>query len=226
MLVVVGGRCTWPARACGPQDSELAIAAGVNLLLSPAVFRGFDQAGALSPTGQCRAFDAAADGFVRGEGAGVVVLKRLTDAVRDGDRVLAVICGSAVNQDGRSNGLMAPNPAAQMAVLRAAYANAGDRAQQVDYVETHGTGTLLGDPIEARALGTVLGRGRAEDSPLLIGAVKTNIGHIEAAAGIAGFIKAVLAVQRGQIPPNLRFESPNPHIPFDDMRMKVVDRPD
>ncbi|BBX97573.1 type I polyketide synthase [Mycobacterium lacus] len=205
------------------QDSQLAIAAGVNLLLSPGVFRGFDQVGALSPTGRCRAFDAAADGFVRGEGAGVVVLKRLTDAQRDGDRVLAVICGSAVNQDGRSNGLMAPNPAAQMAVLRAAYANAGMQPNEVDYVETHGTGTLLGDPIEARALGTVLGRGRPEDSPLLIGAIKTNLGHTEAAAGIAGFIKTVLAVQRGEIPPNQRFESPNPHIPFADLRMKVVD---
>ena len=147
------------------QDSQLAIAAGVNVLLTPTVFRGFDHAGALSPTGRCRAFDAAADGFVRGEGAGVVVLKRLTDAQRDGDRVLAVICGSAVNQDGRSNGLMAPNPAAQMAVLRAAYTNAGMQPNEVDYVETHGTGTLLGDPIEARALGTVLGRGRPQDSP-------------------------------------------------------------
>ncbi|WP_205877194.1 type I polyketide synthase [Mycobacterium camsae] len=205
------------------QDSQLAIAAGVNLLLSPAVFRGFDQVGALSPTGHCRAFDAAADGFVRGEGAGVVVLKRLTDAQRDGDRVLAVICGSAVNQDGRSNGLMAPNPAAQMAVLRAAYASAGMQPTEVDYVEAHGTGTLLGDPIEARALGTVLGRGRPVDAPLLLGAVKTNLGHTEAAAGIAGFIKTVLAVQRGQIPPNHRFESPNPHIPFADLRMKVVD---
>ena len=204
------------------QDSHLAIAAGVNLLLSPAVFRGFDQVGALSPTGHCRAFDAAADGFVRGEGAGVVVLKRLTDAQRDGDRVLAVICGSAINQDGRSNGLMAPNPAAQMAVLRAAYTNAGMQPSEVDYVEAHGTGTLLGDPIEARALGTVLGRGRPEDSPLLIGAIKTNLGHTEAAAGIAGFIKTVLAVQRGQIPPNQRYESPNPHIPFADLRMKVV----
>ncbi len=205
------------------QDSHLAIAAGVNLLLSPAVFRGFDQVGALSPTGRCRAFDAAADGFVRGEGAGVVVLKRLTDAQRDGDRVLAVVCGSAVNQDGRSNGLMAPNPAAQMAVLRAAYTNAAMQPTEVDYVETHGTGTLLGDPIEARALGAVLGRGRAEDSPLLIGAVKTNIGHTEAAAGIAGFIKTVMALQRGEIPPNQGFRSPNPHIAFGDLRMKVVD---
>jgi acyl transferase domain-containing protein/acyl carrier protein len=203
-------------------DSELAIAAGVNLLVSPGIFRGFDQAGALSTTGRCHAFDAAADGFVRGEGCGVVVLKRLGDALRDGNRVLAVVRGSALNQDGRSNGLMAPNPAAQTAVLRAAYANAGVPPHEVDYVETHGTGTFLGDPIEARALGTVLGRGRPENSPLLIGAIKSNLGHLEAAAGIAGLIKAVLAVQRGHIPPNMGFEAPNPHIPFEQMRLKVV----
>jgi phthiocerol/phenolphthiocerol synthesis type-I polyketide synthase B len=203
-------------------DSDVALAAGVNLLLSPAIFRAFDQTGALSPTGACHAFDADADGFVRGEGCGVVVLKRLSDAVRDGDRLLAVVRGSAVNQDGRSNGLLAPNPAAQMAVLRAAYANAGVSPQEVDYVETHGTGTLLGDPIEARALGTVLGRGRAEQSPLLIGTVKSNLGHLEAAAGVAGLIKAVLAVQRASIPGNLHFHTPNPHIPFDQLRLKVV----
>jgi phthiocerol/phenolphthiocerol synthesis type-I polyketide synthase B len=205
------------------QDSHVAVAAGVNLLLSPAVFHGFDEAGALSRTGVCHAFDADADGFVRGEGCGVVVLKRLSDAIRDGDRVLAVVRGSAVNQDGRSNGLMAPNPSAQMAVLRAAYANADVAPQEVDYVETHGTGTLLGDPIEARALGTVLGRGRPEQAPLLIGAIKSNLGHLEGAAGIAGFIKAVLAVQRGTIPGNLNFRTPNPHIPFDQIRLKVVD---
>jgi phthiocerol/phenolphthiocerol synthesis type-I polyketide synthase B len=203
-------------------ECDLALAAGVNLLLSPAIFRGFDEAQALSPTGQCHSFDAAADGFVRGEGCGVVVLKRLTDALRDGDRVLAVVRGSAVNQDGRSNGLMAPNPAAQVAVLRAAYANAGIAPSDVDYVEAHGTGTLLGDPIEARALGTVLGRGRPADSPVLVGAVKSNLGHLEAAAGIAGFIKTVLALQRGHIPSNLGFNTPNPHIPFDELRLKVV----
>jgi phthiocerol/phenolphthiocerol synthesis type-I polyketide synthase B len=203
-------------------DSNLAIVAGVNLLLSPAVFHGFDQAGALSPTGRCHAFDAAADGFVRGEGCGVVVLKRLPDALRDGDRVLAVLRGSAINQDGRSNGLMAPNPAAQMAVLRAAVANAGIQPHEIDYVEAHGTGTFLGDPIEARALGSVLGRGRPEDSPLLLGAVKSNLGHLEAAAGIAGLIKAVMALQRGHVPANVGFETPNPHIPFDDLRLKVV----
>ena len=206
-------------------DANLAIAAGVNLLLSPAVTRSFDQAEAMSPTGRCHAFDAAADGFVRGEGCGVTVLKRLTDALRDGDRVLAVIRGSAVNQDGRSNGLMAPNPAAQMAVLRAAYANAGVEPREVDYVEAHGTGTLLGDPIEARALGTVLGRARPPSAALLIGAVKSNLGHLEAAAGIAGFIKAVLAVGRGHIPANLYFENPNPHIPFENLRLKVVAEP-
>ena len=152
----------------------------------------------------------------------MAVLKRLSDALRDGDRVLAVVRGSAVNQDGRSNGLMAPNPAAQMAVLRAAYANAGVEPREVDYVEAHGTGTLLGDPIEARALGTVLGRGRPADSPLLIGAVKSNLGHLEAAAGVAGFLKAVLALQRGRIPANLGFQTPNPHIPFENLRLKVV----
>lgn len=204
------------------QDCDVAIAGGVNLLLSPAVFRGFDQSGALSKTGACHSFDADADGFVRGEGCGVVVLKRLSDALRDGNRPLAVIRGSAVNQDGRSNGLLAPNPAAQMAVLRSAYANAGVPPQEVDYIEAHGTGTLLGDPIEARALGTVLGRGRAQDAPLLIGALKTNVGHLEAAAGISGFIKTVLAVERGTIPGNLHFQHPNPHIPFDQLRLKVV----
>jgi phthiocerol/phenolphthiocerol synthesis type-I polyketide synthase B len=206
-------------------QSELAIAAGVNLLLSPAVTGSLDAAGAMSPTGACHAFDAAADGFVRGEGCGVAVLKRLSDALRDGDRVLAVVRGSAVNQDGRSNGLMAPNPAAQAAVLRAACTDAGVAPSEVDYVEAHGTGTLLGDPIEARALGTVYGRGRQPNAPLLAGSVKTNLGHLEAAAGIVGLIKTTAALQRGTIPANLHFESPNPHIPFEELRLKVVDEP-
>lgn len=203
-------------------ECETAIVGGVNLLMSPAVFRGFDQSGALSTTGACHAFDADADGFVRGEGCGVVVLKRLSDARQDGDRVLAVVRGTAINQDGHSNGLLAPNPAAQMAVLRSAYADAGLAPQEVDYVETHGTGTLLGDPIEAKALGTVLGRGRSPQAPLLLGAAKSNLGHLEAAAGMVGFIKTVLAVQRGQIPKNLHFNTPNPHITFEQMRLKVV----
>jgi len=205
-------------------QSDLAIAAGVNLILSPVVTRSFDAAEAMSPTGACHAFDASADGFVRGEGCGVAVLKRLSDATRDGDRVLAVVRGSAVNQDGRSNGLMAPNPAAQAAVLRAACADAGIAPAEVDYVEAHGTGTLLGDPIEARALGAVYGRGRPLEAPLLAGAVKTNLGHLEAAAGIVGLIKTTLAVQHGVIPANLHFEKPNSHIPFDDLRLKIVDK--
>ncbi len=206
-------------------ESNVVIAGGVNLVLSPVVTRSFDQAQAMSPTGQCHAFDADADGFVRGEGCGAVVLKRLTDAVRDGDPVLAVVRGSAVNQDGRSNGLMAPNPAAQLAVLRAAYANAGVEPRQVDYVEANATGTLLGDPIEARALGTVVGGARPQSAPLLIGSVKPSLGHLDAAAGIAGLIKAVLAVQRGHIPANLNFRTPNPHIPFEELGLRVVDCP-
>ncbi len=203
-------------------ESDMALAAGVNVLLSPAPTRSFDVAEAMSASGQCHSFDAAADGFVRSEGAGVVVLKRLSDALRDGDRVLAVVRGSAVNQDGRSNGLMAPNPAAQMEVLRAAYADADVDMREVDYIEAHGTGTLLGDPIEARALGTVLGRGRPADDPLLIGSVKSNLGHMEAAAGVAGLAKAVLALQRGSIPATAGYRNPNPHIPFENLRLKVV----
>ena len=203
-------------------ESDVALAAGVNVLLTPAPTRSFDVAQAMSRSGGCHSFDASADGFVRSEGAGVVVLKRLGDALRDGDRVLAVVRGSAVNQDGRSNGLMAPNPAAQMAVLRAAYADAGVDARDVGYVEAHGTGTLLGDPIEARALGTVLGKGRPADEPLLIGSVKSNLGHMEAAAGVAGLAKTVLALSRGAIPATVGYANPNPHIPFDSLGLKVV----
>ncbi|MFM9034351.1 MAG: SDR family NAD(P)-dependent oxidoreductase [Mycobacterium sp.] len=206
-------------------ESDVALAGGVNVLLTPAPTRSFDVAEVMSRSGECHAFDAAADGFVRSEGAAVVVLKRLGDALRDGDRVLAVLRGSAVNQDGRSNGLMAPNPAAQMAVLRSAYADAGVDPREVGYVEAHGTGTLLGDPIEAKALGTVLGRGRQADQPLLIGSIKSNLGHLEAAAGIAGLVKAVLAVDRGTVPPNRGYRNPNPHIPFEKLRLKVVAEP-
>ncbi|MFN8071324.1 MAG: type I polyketide synthase [Mycobacterium sp.] len=203
-------------------ESDTALAAGVNVVLTPAPTRSFDVAEAMSRSGGCHSFDASADGFVRSEGAGVVVLKRLSDALRDGDRVLAVIRGSAVNQDGRSNGLMAPNPASQMGVLRAAYADAGVDMREVDYIEAHGTGTLLGDPIEARALGTVLGRGRPVEDPLLIGSVKSNFGHMEAAAGVAGLAKAVLALNHGQIPATVGYQIPNPHIDFDSLRLKVV----
>ena len=154
-------------------------------------------------------FDAGADGFVRGEGAGVVVLKRLADAVRDGDRVLAVVRGSAVNQDGRSNGLTAPNVLAQRDVITDALRAGGVAPDTVNYVEAHGTGTVLGDPIEFEALAATYGRG---DAPCALGAVKTNLGHLEAAAGVAGFIKAALVLERGQIPPNLHFSRWNPAI--------------
>ncbi|GAB7105957.1 hypothetical protein JCM4814A_42710 [Streptomyces phaeofaciens JCM 4814] len=206
-------------------ECDTALAAGVNLLLSAAVTASLEQAGLLAADGRCKAFDAAADGITRGEGCGVVVLKRLADARRDGDRVLAVIRGTAVNQDGRSAGLMAPNPAAQEALLRDALRDARIDAADIDYVEAHGTGTLLGDPIEATALGAVVGRVRQPDRPLLIGSVKTNLGHLEGAAGIIGLIKTALALHHGRIPVSLHFRSPNPHIDFTELGLRVVSEP-
>ncbi|SDM31339.1 type I polyketide synthase [Allokutzneria albata] len=205
-------------------ESTLALAGGVNLLLGPGVTANFARMGILSPSGRCAAFDADADGIVRGEGAGVVVLKLLSDAVRDRDRVLAVIRGSAVNQDGRSNGLTAPNPQAQQDLVRAACVDAGVSPAQVDYVEAHGTGTPLGDPIEAKALGAVYGAGRCADRPLLLGSVKTNLGHLEAAAGVAGLIKVVLALRNKTIPASLHHRRPNPHIPFAELGLAVTAR--
>jgi acyl transferase domain-containing protein/acyl carrier protein len=202
-------------------ESTLAVAGGVNLILSPAIAINFTKAGAMAPDGRCKAFDARANGYVRSEGAGVVVLKPLSKALADGDPIYAVIRGSAVNQDGRSNGLMAPNPLAQQAVLREAYRQAGVSPGDVQYVEAHGTGTLLGDPIEANALGAVLGVGRPPERPCALGSVKTNVGHLEAAAGVAGLIKVALALHHREIPPSLHFEEPNPHIPFDDLPLRV-----
>ncbi|MDH6456082.1 phthiocerol/phenolphthiocerol synthesis type-I polyketide synthase A [Streptomyces sp. SAI-119] len=184
-------------------ESDTAIAAGVNVLLSPTVTMAFRRAGALAPDGRCKPFSPHADGIGRGEGCAAVLLKRLSDAEQDGDRVLAVIRATAVNSDGRSNGLLAPNPAAQQALLADAYARAGLTPAQVDYVEAHGTGTPLGDPIEAGALGAVLGAGRDPDQPLLLGSVKSNLGHLESAAGIAGLVKTVLALHHDVIPPSL-----------------------
>ncbi|HTY29554.1 MAG TPA: type I polyketide synthase, partial [Mycobacterium sp.] len=201
------------------RESDLFLAGGVQLSLSPYSGIALSKWSALSPQGRCKTFDAGADGFVRGEGCGVVVLKRLADAVRDGDRVLAVVRGSAVNQDGRSNGLTAPNVLAQREVITDALRAADVAPDTVDFVEAHGTGTVLGDPIEFEALAATYGRG---DAPCALGSVKTNIGHLEAAAGVAGFIKTVLAVQRGVIPPNQHFETPNPHIPFQQLCLKVV----
>jgi myxalamid-type polyketide synthase MxaE and MxaD len=202
-------------------ESTLALAGGVNLILSPAITINFSKAGAMAPDGRCKAFDARANGYVRSEGAGVVVLKPLSRALADRDRIYAVIRGSAVNQDGRSNGLMAPNPLAQEAVIREAYRQAAVSTGDVHYVEAHGTGTFLGDPIEAKALGAVLARDRLPERPCLLGSVKTNLGHLEAAAGIAGLIKVALALQNRKIPPSLHFKEPNPHIPFDQLCLRV-----
>jgi 3-oxoacyl-(acyl-carrier-protein) synthase/SAM-dependent methyltransferase len=191
-----------------------ALAGGVGLLLSLENYVSLSKARMMAPDGRCKTFDAAADGFVRSEGCGIVVLKRLNAAISDGDRILAVIRGSACNQDGRSNGITAPNGPAQQAVLRAALNNARVAARDVSFIETHGTGTILGDPIEVESLAAVFGEGRDRDAPLLLGSVKSNMGHLEAAAGVAGLIKAVLAMHHGAIPPNLHFNEPNPHIPW------------
>ena len=173
------------------RECDLALAGGVNVILAPDAHVAFSKARMLAPDGRCKTFDAAADGYGRGEGAAVVVLRRLSDARARGDRVLAVIRGSAVNQDGRSGGLTAPNGPAQEAVIRAALANAGLSPPQIDYVEAHGTGTTLGDPIELQALAAVFAEGRPAERPLLVGSCKTNFGHLEAAAGIAGLIKVI-----------------------------------
>jgi len=193
-------------------DSRIAIAGGVALHLTPEHWVSLSKLGMLSPDGRCRTFDARANGFVPGEGCGVVILKRLVDAIADGDRIHAVVRGTAVLQDGRSTVMTAPNGLAQQAVVRAALENGRVAPEQISYVETHGTGTPLGDPIEVEALAEVLG-----GSPsCVLGSVKTNIGHLEAAAGIAGFIKAVLALEHERIPPNLHFENANPHLTLDE----------
>jgi acyl transferase domain-containing protein len=200
-------------------ESTLAIAGGVNVMLSPSNSVGV--ARFLSPDGRCKAFDARADGYVRGEGAGLVILKPLSRAQADGDRIYAVIRGSAVNQDGFSSGLTVPNGTAQEALIRQALDNAGVAPADIQYVEAHGTGTALGDPIEVNALSAVLSAGRPADRLCAIGSVKTNIGHLEAAAGVAGLIKVALSLDRREIPPSLHFEHPNPHIPFDRIPLRV-----
>jgi acyl transferase domain-containing protein/NADPH:quinone reductase-like Zn-dependent oxidoreductase/acyl carrier protein len=204
-------------------ECDLALAGGANVLLTPATMITFSHAHMLAPDGRCKTFDAAADGYVRGEGVGVIVVKRLEDAIRDGDRIRAVIRGSAVNQDGASGGLTVPNGVAQQRVIAKALECAGVAAADVGYLEAHGTGTSLGDPIEAQAAGAALGAGRAADDPLLIGSVKTNIGHLEAAAGIAGVIKVILSLEHEVLPPHLHFRNPSPHIPWDRLAVRVVD---
>ena len=203
-------------------DCSIALAAGVNVILSPEYPIAFAETGMLSPRGLCHTFDEAADGFVRGEGCGVVVLKRLRDAQASGDRILAVVLGSAVNHDGAASGLTVPNGQAQQELLRQAHANARVEARQVGYVEAHGTGTSLGDPIEIEALGSVFGAGRKREHPLLLGSVKANLGHLEAAAGIVGVIKVVLSLQHGEIPPQPRLNRLNPHVRWGELPLEVV----
>jgi acyl transferase domain-containing protein/acyl carrier protein len=202
-------------------ESDLVITGGVNVMLAPEPFVLLSKFGMLAPDGHCKSFDATADGFVRGEGCTIVVLKRLSDALKDGDNVLAVVRGSAINQDGRSSGLTVPNGIAQQAVVRSALRSGGVAPAQVSYVEAHGTGTSLGDPIEVEALGIAYGEGRPADEPLEIASVKTNIGHLEAASGATSLLKVALALQNRQIPASLHFETPNPGIPWEGLPVRV-----
>lgn len=201
--------------------SPLALAGGVNLLVNPETSVGFCKASMLSRTGRCYAFDARADGFVRAEGAAVVVLKPLRDAVAGGDRIYAVIRGTGVNQDGRTNGISLPSETSQRQLIRRVLAESGVSPTSVQYVEAHGTGTPVGDPIECSAIGTALGEGRDEANPCRIGSVKTNLGHTEGASGMAGLVKLALSLHRRQIPPNLHFETPNPKIDFAALKLSV-----
>ncbi len=202
-------------------ECDLALAAGVNLMLAPDTTIGLSRMRVLAPDGRCKTFSAAADGMARGEGCGVVVLKRLAEAVHDGDRVLALVRGSATNHDGPSSGFTVPSGTAQRALIRRALAAARLEPRDIDYVEAHGTGTFLGDPIEVGALAAVFGPDRSPGRPLLVGSVKTNIGHLEAAAGLAGLAKVVLALDHGEIPPHLLVGSPNPEIPWSSIPVRV-----
>ncbi|WP_117210213.1 type I polyketide synthase [Allorhizocola rhizosphaerae] len=210
------------AQALRAGECAVALAGGVLVMAAPGLSLVLDAAGATASDGRSKSFDAKADGYGRGEGGGVVVLKRLADARRAGDRILAVVRGSAVHQDGRTNGIMAPSGPAQAHLMRRAYADAGIDPSTVDYVEAHGTGTRAGDPLEAGAIAEVLGRTRPAGRPLLIGSVKPNIGHLEAGAGVAGLIKTVLALRYGQIPPSINVTTPNPAIPWDTAGLRVV----
>jgi acyl transferase domain-containing protein/acyl carrier protein len=203
-------------------ECSTALAGGVNLLINVRPWIGFAKASMLSPSGRCKSFDASGDGYVRSEGGGLVLLKPLAEAERDGDRILGVILASGVNSDGRTLGLSMPNGEAQESLLRKVYAQCGVRPEDVFYVEAHGTGTSVGDPIECESLGRVLGKPRADGSRCLIGSVKSNIGHLEAASGIAGVTKVLLALKHREIPGNLHFLDPNPKIDFDDWKLGVV----
>ncbi|GFE67450.1 type I polyketide synthase [Chroococcus sp. FPU101] len=202
-------------------ECNLALVGGVNRILSPEFSINFCQAHMLAADGQCKTFDAAADGFVRAEGCGMIVLKKLSDAIADQDNILAVIRGTAINQDGRSSGLTVPNGPSQQKVIKQALENAKVLPEQISYIEAHGTGTALGDPIEIGAIGAVFGKNHTIEQPLLVGSVKTNFGHLEAAAGIAGLIKVVLSLQHQEIPPHLHFQTPNPLINWDTLPITI-----
>lgn len=217
-LVALNQAC----RALWSGECEAAIAGGVNAILLPIPYIAFCSINMLSPDGRCKAFDSRANGFVRGEGAGAVILKPLSIAQADGDRIYAVIRGVGVNQDGRTTGMTVPSQISQENLVRQVCRNAGIDPKTVQYMEAHGTGTAVGDPIEATALGNVLGAGRSVEASCRIGSVKTNIGHLEAGSGIAGLIKAALTLHHGLIPPSLHFENPNPNIDFEALRLRVV----
>jgi len=212
-------------RALAANETSLALVGGANVIAGPGLTVMLDTAGALAPDGRCKPFDATADGYGRGEGAGVIVLKRLSDALRDGDRVHAVLSGSAVHQEGRTAGILAPSEAGQVHLLRSTYRAAGLDPSTVDYVEAHATGTPVGDPMEAGALSQVLGAGRPADAPCLVGSVKGNIGHLEGAAGVVSVIKAVLAVERGEIPPTRLASTLTTAVPWEDNGLRVVTEP-
>ena len=202
-------------------ESDAALAGGVNMILTPETTIAFSKARMLSPEGVCRPFDARANGYVRGEGCGLVLLKRLDDAERDGDNILAVLRATSVNQDGRTSGISAPNSQSQMACIRAALKQAGLTPDDIDYIEAHGTGTPLGDPIEMLALAQIFGTNDSAARPCYVTSVKANVGHMETVSGVAGLIKIVLMMQHEQIAPQTNFESLNPHIKLDGTRLVI-----
>ncbi|MBN1654055.1 MAG: AMP-binding protein, partial [Deltaproteobacteria bacterium] len=203
------------------RESETAIVGGVNLILSPRSMIAMSKLKAISPDGRCKTFDASADGYGRGEGCGILVLKRIADAQRDKNDIYAIIRGSAINQDGQSNGLTAPNGPSQSAVIREAIRKAGVETREIGYVEAHGTGTVLGDPVEIHALDEIVRQGRTDEQPVIVGSVKTNIGHLEAAAGVASVIKSVLCIRNGEIPAHLHLKKRSPHIRWDKLRIRI-----
>ena len=217
-LVAIHQAC----RALALGECGLALAGGVNFMYRPETVIAMCKGGFLAPDGRSKSFDARADGYGRGEGAGIVVLKKAADAIRDGDEIYALIRGTGVNQDGRTDGITVPNPASQAALIRQVCAEAAIDPRDIRYVEAHGTGTAVGDPLEAAALGAVLGQGRGPGDRCVVGSVKANIGHLEAAAGITGLIKAALCLKHGAIPPVANLETPNPNIPFDDLGLKLA----